>query len=83
MVSQQHGPPDSVMSSLYYVCGKNVHHVEQPLLIIFDWCLPQCCIYHILFTHLSVDEYLGCFHISALVTKKGFPGSSSGKESAC
>ena len=46
IVSQQHVPPDSVMSGLHYVCDKNVNHVEQPLLIIFDWCLTQCCIYH-------------------------------------
>ena len=30
-------------------------------------CVCVCVVYHIFFIHSSVDGYLGCFHILALV----------------
>ena len=30
-------------------------------------CVCVCVVYHIFFIHSSVDGYLGCFHILALI----------------
>ena len=36
--------------------------------VIFSYCMYVCvCTYHIIFIHSSVDEYLGCFHILAII----------------
>ena len=33
----------------------------------FLWLSNTTCIYHIFFIHSSIDEHLGCFHVSAIV----------------
>ena len=62
------------LTSLSMITSRSIHIASNDIFSLSFYgsvIYHSMCIYHIFFTHSSVDGYLDCFHVLAIVNSVG------------